>query len=98
MIRNTTGVTGFGQLRDAARAALNRRGEPHPARDAHKEAWRVRVGFIQGQSIRIVDGPFEDFVGTVDEIDTEKGRVKVVVNMFGRETPVELDFLQVEKL
>ena len=58
----------------------------------------MRVGFVPGQSIRIVDGPFEDFVGTVDEINTEKGRVKVVVNMFGRETPVELDFLQVEKL
>ena len=55
-------------------------------------------GFIAGQNVRIVDGPFEDFVGTVDEINTEKGRVKVVVNMFGRETPVELDFLQVEKL
>jgi transcriptional antiterminator NusG len=59
---------------------------------------RMRVAFIAGQSVRIVDGPFEDFVGTVDEINTEKGRVKVVVNMFGRETPVELDFLQVEKL
>jgi transcriptional antiterminator NusG len=59
---------------------------------------RMRVAFVPGQSIRIVDGPFEDFVGTVEEINTDKGRVKVVVNMFGRETPVDLDFLQVEKL
>lgn len=48
--------------------------------------------------MRIITGPFEDFVGTVDEIDTEKGKVKVLVNMFGRETPVTLDFLEVEKL
>ena len=59
---------------------------------------RVRVGFIAGQNVRIITGPFEDFVGTVDEIDTEKGKVKVLVNMFGRETPVTLDFLEVEKL
>ena len=48
--------------------------------------------------MRIVDGPFVDFVGTVDEINLEKGKVKVLVSFFGRETPVELDFLQVEKL
>jgi transcriptional antiterminator NusG len=51
-----------------------------------------------GQSVRIVDGPFVDFVGVVDEINLEKGKVKVMVSFFGRETPVELDFLQVEKL
>jgi transcriptional antiterminator NusG len=59
---------------------------------------RVRVGFVEGQSVRIVDGPFVDFVGVVDEINLEKGKVKVMVSFFGRETPVELDFLQVEKL
>jgi transcriptional antiterminator NusG len=58
----------------------------------------VRVGFVVGQSVRIVDGPFVDFVGVVDEINLEKGKVKVMVSFFGRETPVELDFLQVEKL
>ncbi len=47
--------------------------------------------------VRIIDGPFVDFTGTVDEIDTEKGRVKVLVSFFGRETPVWLDFLQVER-
>jgi transcriptional antiterminator NusG len=51
-----------------------------------------------GQNVRIITGPFEDFVGTVDDINTEKGQVKVLVNMFGRETPVEVDFLQVERV
>jgi transcriptional antiterminator NusG len=63
-----------------------------------EEAPRVKVGFRKGQSIRVTDGPFIDFVGIVDEISTEKGKVKVLLTLFGRETPVELDFLQVEKL
>jgi len=59
---------------------------------------RVRTGFSKGQSIRIVDGPFIDFIGVVDDINEEKGKIKVMVSFFGRETPVELDFLQVERL
>jgi transcriptional antiterminator NusG len=59
---------------------------------------RVKVGFQAGQSVRVTDGPFADFVGTVEEINAEKGKVKVAVSIFGRETPVELDFLQVERL
>ena len=58
---------------------------------------RVKVSFIVGQSVRIIDGPFVDFTGAVDEINLEKGKVKVLVSFFGRETPVELDFLQVEQ-
>jgi transcriptional antiterminator NusG len=50
-----------------------------------------------GESVRVTDGPFVDFVGQVDEINLDKGKVRVMVSMFGRETPVELDFLQVEK-
>jgi transcriptional antiterminator NusG len=97
MIRNTTGVTGF--VSSGTRPVpLSGEEVNHILRAMRMEQPRVRVGFIAGQNVRIVDGPFEDFVGTVDEINTEKGRVKVVVNMFGRETPVELDFLQVEKL
>jgi transcriptional antiterminator NusG len=97
MIRNTTGVTGF--VSSGTRpVALSQDEVNHILRAMRMEQPRVRVGYVPGQSIRIVDGPFEDFVGTVDEINTEKGRVKVVVNMFGRDTPVELDFLQVEKL
>ena len=70
----------------------------HILRAMRMEQPRVRVAFAPGQSIRIVTGPFEDFVGTVDELDMEKGKVRVLVNMFGRDTPVSLDFLEVEKL
>jgi transcriptional antiterminator NusG len=62
------------------------------------EAPRVRVGFRKGQSVRVTNGPFIDFVGVVDDISPDKGKVKVLLSLFGRETPVELDFLQVEKL
>ncbi|MBI2867057.1 MAG: transcription termination/antitermination factor NusG [Chloroflexi bacterium] len=65
---------------------------------AEAEAPRVKVGFTKGQSVRITDGPFADFIGAVDEMNAEKGKLKVLVSFFGRETPVELDFLQVEKL
>ena len=61
------------------------------------EAPRVKVTFKVGERVRIIDGPFNDFRGTVAEIDMERTKVRVMVNFFGRETPVELDFLQVEK-
>jgi transcription termination/antitermination protein NusG len=97
MIRNTTGVTGF--VSSGTRPVpLSQEEVAHILRAMRMEQPRVRVGFAAGQNVRIVDGPFEDFVGTVEEINTEKGKVRVLVNMFGRETPVELDFLQVEKL
>ena len=67
-------------------------------RQMRVEAPKVKVGFVVGQSVRIVDGPFMDFIGQVDDINLEKGKVKVLVSFFGRETPVELDFLQVERL
>ena len=97
MVRNTPGVTGF----------VGSGNKPVPLKDEEvgqilkqmeAEAPRVKVGFRKGQSIRVSDGPFIDFVGIVDEISTEKGKVKVLLTLFGRETPVELDFLQVEKL
>ena len=61
------------------------------------EAPTVRIGFQKGDSVRIKDGPFMDFIGTVDEVNEERGKVSVHVSFFGRETPVELDFLQLEK-
>jgi transcriptional antiterminator NusG len=61
------------------------------------EAPLVKVTFKIGERVRIVDGPFNDFRGMVSEIDMEKTKVRVMVNFFGRETPVELDFLQVER-
>ena len=62
------------------------------------EAPKVRVEYQVGENVRVIDGPFSDFHGKVDEINADKGKLKVLVNMFGRETPVELDLLQVERL
>jgi transcriptional antiterminator NusG len=61
------------------------------------EAPRVKVSLSVGDTVRIMDGPFSDFRGAIDEINQEKGKVKVLVSFFGREVPVELDFLQVER-
>ena len=58
---------------------------------------KVRVGFAQGDSVRIKDGPFAEFMGTVDYVDQDKGKARVLVSFFGRDTPVELDFLQLDK-
>ncbi len=97
IVRNTPGVTGF----------VGSGGKPVPLleeevdqilRQMKAETPKVKVGFRQGQSVRVIDGPFTDFVGIVDEIGADKGKVKVLLSLFGRETPVELDFLQVEKL
>jgi transcriptional antiterminator NusG len=97
VVRNTPGVTGFvgsghhpTPLDEAEVASI--------LRQMRSTEPRVKVGFAVGQSVRIIDGPFIDFVGTVDGINLEKGKVKVLVSFFGRETPVELDFLQVERL
>jgi transcriptional antiterminator NusG len=97
VVRNTPGVTGFvGSIRKPT---------PLRTRDVNKilkrmsaETPRVTVSFRHGQKVRICDGPFEDFVGAVDEIYPDKGKVRILVSFFGRETPVELDFLQVEKI
>jgi len=96
VVRNTPGVTGF----------VGMGNEPTPLRTEEvsqilrrmeAEAPHVKVTFRVGERVRIVDGPFNDFRGTVSEIDMERTKVRVMVNFFGRETPVELDFLQVEK-
>jgi len=96
VVRNTPGVTGFvgmgnnpTPLRPEEVAQIIKRMEA--------EAPRIKVTFKPGERVRIVDGPFNDFRGTVSEIDMERAKVRVMVNFFGRETPVELDFLQVEK-
>ena len=96
VVRNTPGVTGFvgmgnnpTPLRPEEVAQIIKRMEA--------DAPRIKVTFKSGERVRIVDGPFNDFRGTVSEIDMERAKVRVMVNFFGRETPVELDFLQVEK-
>ena len=97
VVRNTPGVTGF----------VGSGGKPTPLEEGEVSqilkqmeagAPKVKVGFRQGQSVRVTDGPFIDFVGVVDEINPGKGKVKVFLSLFGQETSVELDFLQVEKL
>src|SRR3970040_1229804 len=97
MIRNTTGVTGFVSSGTRPVPLSTAEGD-HILRATRMEQPRGRVGFQVGQHVRIVDGPFEDFVGTVEEINTEKGKGRVRGTMFGGETPIELDLLQVEKL
>ncbi len=95
-VRNTPGVTGF----------VGTNNQPTPLRPdevdqivrrMESETPRVRVDFKIGDTVRIIDGPFYDFLGQVAQIDSDKNRVRVMVSFFGRETPVELDFLQVEK-
>jgi transcriptional antiterminator NusG len=97
VVRNTPGVTGF--------VGSGNKPTPLPEHEVDRilkqitaEAPKVQVGFRKGQSVRVTDGPFLDFVGVVDDMSTAKGKVKVLLSLFGRETPVELDFLQVEKL
>jgi transcriptional antiterminator NusG len=96
VVRNTPGVTGFvgmgnnpTPLRPEEVAQIVKRMEA--------EAPTVKVTFKVGERVRIIDGPFNDFRGVVSEIDMERSKVRVMVSFFGRETPVELDFLQVEK-
>ncbi|OHA62188.1 MAG: transcription termination/antitermination protein NusG [Candidatus Vogelbacteria bacterium RIFOXYD2_FULL_44_9] len=62
------------------------------------ESIKHKIDLVVGETVSIVDGPFKDFEGKVNEIDEERGKVKVLVSMFGRETPVELDFLQVKHI
>jgi transcriptional antiterminator NusG len=97
VVRNSPGVTGFVGS-GTAPTPLEESEVRSIIRQMKAEEPRVKVGFQPGQSVRVTDGPFADFVGTVDEINAEKGKVKVLVSFFGRETPVELDFLQVERL
>ncbi len=97
VVRNTQGVTGFVGT-GTEPTPLDQTEVSQILKQMTAETPRVKVGFSQGQSVRITDGPFTDFVGTVDAINREKGKVRVLVSFFGRETPVELDFLQVERL
>jgi len=97
IVRNTPGVTGF--VGSGSKPIPLQEDEVNRIlRQMEAEAPKIKVGFRKGQSIRVTNGPFIDFIGAVDEINTEKGKVKVLLSLFGRETPVELDFLQVEKL
>jgi transcriptional antiterminator NusG len=96
VVRNTPGVTGFVGMGNSP-TPLRPEEVAQIIKRMEAEAPRIKVTFKSGERVRIVDGPFNDFRGTVSEIDMERAKVRVMVNFFGRETPVELDFLQVEK-
>lgn len=96
-IRTTPGITGF----------VGAGKTPSPLSEAEVQnilkfvstpAKRFKTKFTKGEAVKITDGAFNDFLGTIDEIDEEKGKVKVLVSIFGRETPVELDLLQIAKV
>jgi len=96
-VRTTQGVTGF--------VGAGNKPTPLPPKEVETiikftqlEAPKYKASFTQGEAVKIIDGPFTDFLGSVESIDIEKGKVKVLVSIFGRETPVELDFLQVSKI
>jgi transcriptional antiterminator NusG len=99
LVNSTAKVTGFlgGQNRPTpisdseAEKILNRM-------EAGKEKPQPKFHFEQGDEVKVVDGPFSNFNGTVDDVNPEKGKIKVLVSIFGRSTPVELDFVQVTKL
>ncbi|MBU5293711.1 transcription termination/antitermination protein NusG [Anaerosalibacter bizertensis] len=94
LVRNTRGVTGF----------VGPGSKPVPLSDSEVKALGVQetilpnIDLEEGDSVKVISGPFENFMGTVDNINLEKKKVKVFVSMFGRETLVELDFDQIEKL
>lgn len=96
VVRNTPGVTGFVGMGNTPTPLMPQE-VSQIMRRMEAEAPKIKVNFKPGQKVRIVDGPFNDFLGTVGEIDAERAKVRVMVSFFGRETPVELDFLQVEK-
>ncbi|WP_416236561.1 transcription termination/antitermination protein NusG [Thermomicrobium sp. 4228-Ro] len=96
VVRNTPGVTGFVGVGNRP-VPLDRAEAEAIIRGAKTEQPKVRTTLLPGDVVRIIDGPFTDFRGVVDEVDNEKGKVRVLVSFFGRETPVTLDFLQVER-
>ena len=97
VVRNTPGVTSFVGSGNKP-VPLQEKEIKSIQKQIKAEAPQVRVEYQVGENVRVIDGPFSDFHGKVDEINADKGKLKVLVNMFGRETPVELDLLQVERL
>ena len=102
-VRNTPGVTGFVSSEDES----DKRAKPVPLEQKQIEdilnqvdsaPTRIKIGLEKGETIRITGGPFVDFIGAISDVDEGKGKVRVLVSFFGRETPVELDFLQVERI
>jgi len=102
-VRNTPGVTGFVSTEDET----DKRAKPVPLEEKQIQdilnqvdsaPTRIKIGLEKGETVRITEGPFVDFIGAINDVDEGKGKVRVLVSFFGRETPVELDFLQVERI
>lgn len=96
-VRTTQGVTGF--------VGMSSKPTPLPQHEVEaiqkymsQETPQFKADYVEGEAVKIMDGPFTEFLGTVNSIDEEKGKVEILINIFGRETPVELDFLQVQKV
>ncbi|KPJ71554.1 antitermination protein NusG [Parcubacteria bacterium DG_74_3] len=97
VVRNTPNVTGFVGAGTTPVPISKEEIDNLMKRIGVKEP-KYKIEVKTGDSIKVIDGPFKDFDGKVSEIDTERGKVKVLINMFGRDTPVELDSLQIKKL
>lgn len=97
VVRNTPGVTGF-----VGQGSKPIPLQPNEVRLIMKQMGldeaRTKISFAIGQNVKVISGPFSGFIGIVNEINLDKSKVKVMVSMFGRETPVELDFIQVEEI
>lgn len=96
-VRTTSGVTGFVGA-GTTPTPLSDEEVSNIEKFVSAPAARYKVRFSTGEAVKITDGPFSQFLGTISEIDEERGKVKVLVSIFGRETPVELDFLQISKV
>ena len=97
VVRTTEGVTGF----------VGAGNKPTPISEkeveaimkfTRDEAPKFKAKFSKGEAVKIIDGPFTDFLGTIQSVDEDQGKVKVLISIFGRETPIDLDFLQIQKI
>ncbi|MGD9367299.1 MAG: transcription termination/antitermination protein NusG [Desulfobacteraceae bacterium] len=99
IVNDTAKVTGFLGGRDKPAPLTDEEAERIINRmEAGKDKPQPKYSFAEGDDVRVIDGPFTNFNGTVEEVNQEKGKIKVLVSIFGRSTPVELDFVQVTKL
>lgn len=97
VVRTTPGVTAFVGVGNRP-TPLSEKEVDAIMKFSALTAPKFKTAFSKGEAVKIIDGPFADFLGSVESIDNAKGKVRVLVSIFGRETPVELDFLQVSKL
>ena len=99
LVRTTPGVTGFiGAGRRPVALSEDEVGEILRQTEERKDKPTPRVMFSKGEGVRVIEGPFTNFSGVIEEVNTQRGKLKVMVSIFGRQTPVELEFWQVERL